>query len=72
MLDTCLNTHGNTTDKDGYTCEAYTTDASCGKYDDGDFDSYKKCCSCGGGAFGKAILEAQFFNSKLTIIFYRI
>ena len=48
----CVDLNVNETDQGGYGCDAYTSAASCGKYDDEDFYSYKLCCNCGGGKFG--------------------
>lgn len=58
-LGTCINTHGSKRDQEGYGCNEYKTSTSCGKNDHEEFNSYKMCCSCGGGRFGN-IVSCQF------------
>ena len=58
-----MNVHGNKTDDNGYDCDSYKTAADCGKHDNDNFDSYKMCCSCGGGVFGRV----YFFQYHYSI-----
>ena len=55
FLGACVNTHGNKTDQKGHGCNEYKTSTICGKNDHEEFDSFKMCCSCGGGRFGNIV-----------------
>jgi len=48
-LDECKNLDNGATDSWGEDCADYTNPASCGQYDDADFNAGAMCCTCGGG-----------------------